>query len=125
MADHTGNVFVVRWMFFVLMAAFTALFTGAFMHFAVHFFNETPATMTAFTGFHLVIIIEFSPVLGIGMAADAVTRIMWFNHRVHFISQTNKVDRSHRDSLLIFGIIVIVAGDTVVNPAMVKFCRFP
>jgi len=85
MAGHTWNLFVIRWMFFILMTTFTILFTVTLVHLAIHFFNEALAAMATFAGAHLVIIIVLSPILGVCMTADAITGIMWLNGCVHFI----------------------------------------
>lgn len=66
------------------MTGFAGLFAGTLMNLAVHSFNKTTAAMTALASFHLMIIIEFCPILRIGMTADTVTRIMWFNGCFNF-----------------------------------------
>ena len=126
MTGIAGDIFVIGWVFFVLMAGFAGLFTCTFMNLAVHLFNGTPATMATFTGIHLMIIIEFRPILSIRMTQDAVTWKMGIYSCFYFIiSQTNKVESPHSDCLFLLWIIIKMAGNTIINATMVILNRLP
>lgn len=121
-----GNILVIGRVFFVLVTRLTGLLTRTLMNLTVHLFNSAPITMAAFTGFHLVIVIEFCPILCIRMAENTIPRIMWVHGCFYFIrSQSNKIEGPHRDCFFLCWIIIKMAGNTIINTTMVIRYRLP